>query len=842
MSTSENELDTTREEEEEEVSENASYVSGEYSSEYSEEYDDDEEPKLKYQRVGADVSEIFTKDTVSIMKISERFMVLGTHWGMVHIMDFNGNEVKKFRPHGATINSLSIDDHEEYVATASDDGKVLITGLYNDEIFSFNYMRPVKCIALDPEFSKKSTRQFVSGGMAGQLIMNQKGWLGHKDTILHGGEGPIYALEWRGDLIAWANDTGVKIYDTISNQRITYIDRPAQSPRADLYRCHLCWKTDKILLIGWADSVKVAVVKEKSKSEVAPGTPNLYVEIISMFRTDFIVAGIAPFADMLLLLTYASDNIQHKEDDVDVEQHKRKIASPPELRLINSDNEEVSSDVLSMVGYEHYQPNDYILDFFPSEDLFYVASPKDIVVAKLRDLEDHVTWLLERQMYEEALEAVQGAEERQSGEIKNYDSTEIGQTYIHFLMEDGDYERAASTCPKVLKKDPKLWEKWVFSFAEVKELKAISPYVPTEDPQLSSTVYEMILAYFLNTDHELFNQTIKTWPSSLYDIQNVIVAVEDALSKEGNNTVLMDALAELYNSNRQLDKALEYYLRLRRPDVFELIKANNLFSSVQDKVVLLMDFDQYLLEQEELEVAGKSGLDESSTKRATKGPAVQMLVEHVHSIPIQRVVQQLTRHPKYLHIYLDAIFDKDAHLAYEFHDLQVELYAEYDYPRLMDFLKASNYYSLEKAYAVCEQRDLVPEMVFILGRIGNNHKALMLIIKRLGDVNRAIEFAKEQNDEELWEDLLKYSMDKPAFIRGLLENVGAQIDPVRLIRTIPEGMEIPGLKELLIKILQDYNVQLSLRQGCERVLTTDSSNLSQRLQKVQRRAISCSGN
>ena len=33
-------------------------------------------------------------------------------------------------------------------------------------------------------------------------------------------------------------------------------------------------------------------------------------------------------------------------------------------------------------------------------------------------------------------------------------------------------------------------------------------------------------------------------------------------------------------------------------------------------------------------------------------------------------------------------------------------------------------------------RDLVPEMVFLLGRMGNNKKALNLIIERLGDVNR----------------------------------------------------------------------------------------------------------
>lgn len=41
-----------------------------------------------------------------------------------------------------------------------------------------------------------------------------------------------------------------------------------------------------------------------------------------------------------------------------------------------------------------------------------------------------------------------------------------------------------------------------------------------------------------------------------------------------------------------------------------------------------------------------------------------------------------------------------------------------------------------QAFKVCEKKDLVPEMVFILGRMGDNKKALMLIIERLGDVQR----------------------------------------------------------------------------------------------------------
>lgn len=41
-----------------------------------------------------------------------------------------------------------------------------------------------------------------------------------------------------------------------------------------------------------------------------------------------------------------------------------------------------------------------------------------------------------------------------------------------------------------------------------------------------------------------------------------------------------------------------------------------------------------------------------------------------------------------------------------------------------------------KAYEVCQERDFIPEMVFLLGRMGDNKKALGLIIERLGDVER----------------------------------------------------------------------------------------------------------
>jgi hypothetical protein len=51
------------------------------------------------------------------------------------------------------------------------------------------------------------------------------------------------------------------MYDKARNQRITFIDRPPGSPRPELYRPNLVWDCgDKVLIIGWADCVKIARV------------------------------------------------------------------------------------------------------------------------------------------------------------------------------------------------------------------------------------------------------------------------------------------------------------------------------------------------------------------------------------------------------------------------------------------------------------------------------------------------------------------------------------------------------------------------------------------------------
>lgn len=142
-----------------------------------------------------------------------------------------------------------------------------------------------------------------------------------------------------------------------------------------------------------------------------------------------------------------------------------------------------------------------------------------------------------------------------------------------------------------------------------------------------------------------------------------------------------------------------------------------------------------------------------------------------------------------------------------------------------------------QAAEVCETSNFIPELVFLYSKTGQMKRALYLIIDRLGDVSRAIAFAKEQDDPDLWEDLLNYSMDKPRFIRGLLEEVGTALDPITLVKRIPEGLEIEGLREGLKHIMKEHEIQYSISSGVARVFRSEVAAAQATLRNGQRKGI-----
>jgi hypothetical protein len=318
-------------------------------------------------------------------------------------------------------------------------GQVVIHSLGTPESYAFNLKRPMRTIALEPSFGTSGSRAFVCGGLAGTLVLHEKGWLGHKETTLHsGGEGPVWASAWRTTLIAWACDTGVRLYDTASSSRVAYLDRPANSPRADLFRCTLKWQDDVTLLVAWADYIKVARVRRRAEA-TATNASGISIEVLAVLQVDCMMAGLAPHSDAgsFLVLAYITPDTFADVDDAPPasrEAQRRKAAHRPELRLISRAGEEHASDALSVAGYHTYGCNDYVLaeGIGPQGTFWIVLSPQSLIVARPRDVRDHIEWLVERKRYEEALEAVE--ELGTKGEV---DAEAIGQKYLKHLVDDG---------------------------------------------------------------------------------------------------------------------------------------------------------------------------------------------------------------------------------------------------------------------------------------------------------------------------------------------------------------------------------------------------------------------
>ena len=200
-----------------------------------------------------------------------------------------------------------------YIATSSVDGNVCISSLVDSkDVLLRNFGRPVQSVAISPEY--KSDRSYISGGLAGNLVLTTggrsgtsstsnttggattsvSGWLGTIglntnngiDAVLHSGEGSISAIKWSlsGNYIVWVNEQGIKIMRSnlhlesseadFAWKRISHIDRPnlpGWEEMAGLWKARLEWiDEDGLELDDEEDSlVEIPEIKNGAAASIA---------------------------------------------------------------------------------------------------------------------------------------------------------------------------------------------------------------------------------------------------------------------------------------------------------------------------------------------------------------------------------------------------------------------------------------------------------------------------------------------------------------------------------------------------------------------------------------------
>lgn len=840
------------------------------------------EPKLKYARLTNDVQNILCKDEANCIAVHPKFLCLGTRFGMIHILDHQGNKVKdkELRAHSVMVNQISIDNNGDFIASCSDDGKVFIYGLYTTEnTHNLTTGRLVKSIGIDPNYYKSgSGRRFITGDE--RLTLYEKtGFLARlRPTILAEAEGIgglamnlgsyngglVGSLKWKGRFVAWAAHVGVRVYDLTARCSLGLI-KWSRAPGAlpEDFRCNLCWRDDHTLLVGWVDTVRVCVVRKRKENELraplsplspaamasyAEQLPEFVVEPVWTFRTDFFICGIGPLGEnQLVILGFSKE----PDEDGKAQRPQVHIMEPKDTKWPTSgdgdnpggeDYIEVLTDSLSMQHYHEYNCNDYHLECLIEENRFFILNPKDLVVANPYDADDRVQWLMEHSRYEMAMEAVSGASG--GNKPKRYSMLNVGRAFLDHLLTEEQFEKAGELCRKILGQDKNLWEEEVYKFARIGQLRAVSSYLPRgeesvggmRDCQLDPHIYEMVLYEFLKMEPEGFLKLVKEWSPQLYNVPAVVNAVLEhllviggmggiggivqekngELSGDGNTQsgvtlILLQALAILYSHEGKYDRALAMYLKMKHRDVFQLIRKYSLYQSIPDMVIGLMELD--------------------------KNQAIILFLE-VDRVPTEMIVDRLKPNPKYLYQYLDALECRDTKgSARKYHGQLMKLYADFDRPKLLPFLSRSDHYPIQQALDICKERSYFQEMVYLLGRIGNTKEALNLITKQLKDIREAVNFCKQHDDMELWEDLISYSLDKPEFVTYLLHEIGTYIDPQILVQRIDTKMKIPDLKESLVKMMRAYNLQVSVQEGCKKILVSDYFNLHEKMVMTQQRGI-----
>lgn len=443
----------------------------------------------------------------------------------------------------------------------------------------------------------------------------------------------------------------------------------------------------------------------------------------------------------------------------------------------------------------------------------------------------------------------------------------IGDLWLQQLVAANDWTQAGKIAGRVLGTSSR-WEHWILAFAHADRFDEITPYIPSTElkPALPSFVYEVVLGHYISVDRPRFKELLDQWDPELFDINSVTAAIEDKLESqdvteatvEGGERgrdwrILLDGLAKLYLAAGRARDALRCYIRLHSADAaMDLIKDYNLADAISDDIPGLVTLR---ISKEQLTSALPSELEEGSLE------PVRLLVDEAYRGTVSpiTVVDQLEKKGKayqpFLFYYFRSLWHgqglsvkskPDRHgynrqaaegqaIVEQFGDLAVQLFAEYDRELLMTFLRSSTSYTYETASRICEERHYIPELVYLLGKIGQTKRALFLIIGQLGDVSQAIAFAKENPD--LWDDLLDYAMDKPSFIRGLLAEVGTSIDPINLVRRIPDGLEIEGLREGIGKMIREYEIQYSISEGVAKVLRGEVAMGMDSLRAGQKKAI-----
>lgn len=263
--------------------------------------------KYTYLSQSSQLQATLVRERVTAARIETNAIVLGTEEGFVHVLSFSGGLLKSFKAHDRPVNDVSVDNHGLTIASCSDNGTVVVhtIGPEEDKENVIHLSEPLKSVCVEDCSSLKRDKSFIVGGQSGQLTHHRTVWFAQKNAVLfQGADSAVTTIAWRGNFVAWADATQVRLMDISTQTAVCFLEAPSGVGVDSPFPCSLYWEADTDLFVCWADSFRH--VELLTAGQHVPGSSRETIaRTVTDWMADCIICGVSAFdADHVTLLGY----------------------------------------------------------------------------------------------------------------------------------------------------------------------------------------------------------------------------------------------------------------------------------------------------------------------------------------------------------------------------------------------------------------------------------------------------------------------------------------------------------------------------------------------------------
>lgn len=716
--------------------------------------------------------DLLDREFVGSVLATESYVIVGTMSGKVIVLDSRGefpvNSGQALRGHEGMVDDIAVDAAEEFVASVSRQGTVLVQPIIRRDGSAGHFEQkgsmPLTSVALHPNFASESEKPLVWGGSEGIVTLcTRGGFFGNtKKTSLDTGCGPVAAISWRGNFIVWVGRY-ICVYNYSSKSVVGNIALPKAMDSPQSFRCSLFWENDRNFVVGWSNVVRAVAIDHERVGPYALKLTNSYDTSLAANETPHRVLSIVGHDEdhFLVMLTRESESSGSN-------QRMWYVTAP---LVVKSDRFGTWKDTPEqyVVCDRKQRPNHFFMVQSPDKSDIFIVTPDGYLRARRATIADQINHFSNRREWDKAYKLAM----RNVATLDAALVEKCGIGMLNGLFLNGQYEECAKQLSTVLRHtDGAQWGNWIDRFEQTYHTHLLVdrlPRGPDLKPQLRPH-YEIVLARELDRDIRAFRHAMVTLDGN-FAIPPVLRKLRDRVSESKSTGETKDleclCLAKLYELQKDFPNAMRYYLEVRDKkynEPYNFIRKHELWGeTIQNLPALIMhNADEtlnILVEKRNVHVASRD--KQGSANRhfyadADMDSNISHADQHQAVFDPIKVVQQLQdlvlgeSRNKYMWSYLSKLRVRNREafegVVKKFPVHVLDLQAEIDPQGLLAFMKEYECFVVAGAIqwsGKAKARGFVEEHAFIEAKLGHREQALSFMFSELRSVSKAVTFIKE---------------------------------------------------------------------------------------------------